>query len=106
MKEKNRLSRGETTLNVPPSANQRGRRMSRHDALALTPSTESSSIFSHSDNTTYYFTFMYERISLFSNSNLFFSFSIGLLMLFHLYLYLKLKHMDVLVDHLSHLIKL
>ncbi len=72
LKEKNRLSRGETTLNVPPSANERGRRMSRHDALALAPSTQSSSIFSHADNTTYYFTFMYERISLFSNSNFFF----------------------------------
>ncbi len=39
-KEKRRLSRGEITLNVPSVGNERGRRMSRHDALALTSSNK------------------------------------------------------------------
>lgn len=38
--EQRRLSRGDMTLNIPPPGSERGRRMSRHDALASTPSSD------------------------------------------------------------------
>ncbi|CAF2345077.1 unnamed protein product [Rotaria sp. Silwood2] len=97
-KDKHRKSLGEITLPVPSLTNGDGRRMSRHDALGITPANQllnyddknqyATSIFSYPNKTVYFFIFI-----------------TAFLLFIHLYLYFKLKHMDVLVDSLAHLIK-
>ncbi|CAF0821961.1 unnamed protein product [Rotaria sp. Silwood1] len=98
-KERRRSSRGELTLPVPLLTNAEARRMSRHDALGITPLNQTMNY----DDKNHYV------LSIFSNPNktiYLFIFITAFLLLIHLYLYLKLKHMDVLVDSLTHLIKL
>lgn len=71
-KEKRRLSRSEITTGVPAQNAERGRRMSRHDAFALTATNQSSSDHhksrvSSKDEIRIIYVFLIESDSLHSN---------------------------------------